>query len=99
MTDDNPADACARTRDAAPQVPDALGQWNGSRPLIRPTIREELGMWGGGGADQPTRSAVFGGVSGRSMIVRETTNVIGMAAAAATSGAYRLLNPARSTSR
>lgn len=62
-------------------------EWNGSGPLIRPTIREELGMWGGGGAAQPTRSTGFGGVSGRSMIVRETTNVMGMAAAAATSGA------------
>ncbi len=36
--------------------------------------------------------------SGLNMITRETTNVIGTAAAAATSGAYRLPNPARSTS-
>lgn len=85
--DDNAADARAQTCDAASQVPDAPGQWNWPGPLIRPTIRAELGMWGAGGAAQPTRSTGFGGVSGRSMIVRDTTNVIGMAAAAATSGA------------
>lgn len=55
-----------------------------------PSIRAGAGATGSGAGSVR---------SGRSMIVRETTNVIGIAAAAAISGAYLLLRWSTSTSR